>query len=329
MDSSPPRVRISTAELLARVMVSVSVLYLLVLAYGIHRARHWEASDLIEEDIVMAALGGLWVLVLAEGVHRFLTTRQSESLRNRIGLFALVAIVPPVRLGVASPQRPGMLWFPGLGWKQVDAKLRKRLEQLFSVPMIIMALLVLPVMALDLYGWSHHIDAYGLRLFLDIGNSAIWFAFALEFVVMVSVAENKLKYCAANWMNLAIILLPLIEFLPILRLLRLTRLAQVQRLSGLTRVYSNVYRFRGLLMRAWRALILLNLIRRLWGNTLERQLAQLEAELTKKEQELEELRQEIADLRARIVERDRLVQEAKASAPASPGASDPVESQVG
>src|SRR5262249_61667669 len=87
----------------------------------------------------------------------------------------------------------------------------------------------------------------GLSLTLDIGTAVIWLAFALEFLVMASLAEDRINYCLCHWLDLAVVVLPLIDFLPILRLLRLRRLFEGQQVSRLGRLY----RLEGLLGR-WR-----------------------------------------------------------------------------
>ena len=50
-----------------------------------------------------------------------------------------------------------------------------------------------------------------LRLLLHLSTGVIWFAFAAEFILMVSVAERKIAYCLAHWIDLAIIVLPLLS----------------------------------------------------------------------------------------------------------------------
>jgi len=58
-------------------------------------------------------------------------------------------------------------------------------------------------------------------------------------------------------------------------------------------------------MRGWRALLLLQLVQRLMGRSLERQLEQLQQLLQAKQEEEAELRREILELEERIAQRAR------------------------
>jgi hypothetical protein len=170
--------------------------------------------------------------------------------------------------------------------------------------MIVIALMVLPVLALEHF-WEEQVHQhYALKLALDLANSLIWMAFAIEFTLSVGMAESKLAYCLQNWIDVAVVALPVLDFLPILRVLRLARLAQLNQLSQMGRLY----RLRGMLMKAWRAFLLLEMLSRLLGNYKERRLKKLKDLAAAREIELAELRQEIREL-------EEAVQKEKAAAP--------------
>ncbi|MSQ96192.1 MAG: hypothetical protein EXR98_16790 [Gemmataceae bacterium] len=88
----------------------------------------------------------------------------------------------------------------------------------------------------------------------------------------------------------------MIDFLPILRLWQLARLVQLNQISRLGRLY----RLRGLMLKAWRAFLLLEMLSRLLGNYKERRLKKLRDLAAAKEIELDELRQEITELECAI-----------------------------
>lgn len=293
---------------LSRPMFALSIAYLAVASGVIHRVGHGHITlvemeqDLLgnvtglEVHLIAWSLVLLWPLFAAEAVLRFLATRHRMGFRNRFWIFFGVVLFPPIRLGLHSVSDPGMIWLPSLGWHKVERSLRRRMEKFFSVPMILIALMVLPVLALE-YFWEEQVRSqFGLSLGLDIANSIIWMAFALEFILMVSVAERRIAYCIQNWMDLAIVILPLIDFLPILRI---WRLGQLLRLNQLNRM-SRLYRLRGMLMKAWRAILLLEMITRLLGNYKERRLKKLRDLVTAKEIELAELRQEMRELQEEL-----------------------------
>jgi hypothetical protein len=163
--------------------------------------------------------------------------------------------------------------------------------------------LILPLLALE-YGpweWARELREHPWVVdFLYVSTVVIWFAFAVEFVIMVSVAEHQPAYCASHWLDLTIIVLPVLMFLGNLGFLRLSRLARLEQMGRLARLY----RFRGLWMRAWRAIILLELIHRLLA-TPEKRLQRLRDRLALKEEEIQELQKEIRALEEDIAKKKK------------------------
>lgn len=210
-------------------------------------------------------------------------------------------------LGLENPLGQGAVWLPGYGWKNVNRELRRELERAFSIPIIWIALMILPVLGLQFYFKEHIADYPSLRIALHFGTGLIWFAFTFEFIVMVSVAESKIAYCKRHWLDLVIILLPLISFLRTLRLLRASKLVKVGRLQQLTKVV-RAYRLRGVAMRGLRALLLLEVLNRLLRIKPENQLKKLEKRFAEKQRELTELQHEIDDVKA-IIARRKLEEE--------------------
>jgi voltage-gated potassium channel len=204
-------------------------------------------------------------------------------------------------MGCRSQVRPNHIWLPGLGWQEIDRRLRQTLERAFSIPMIFFALMVLPLLAVEYYEADRIRAEPLLALWLDIGSSAIWLAFAIELIIMVAVAERPWHYCFYHWIDVAIVLLPVIEMLPLLRLVRLGRLLRLEQLLR----WGQLHRLQALVMRGWRALLLLQLVQRLMGRSLERQLEQLQQLLQAKQEEEAELRREILELEERIAQRAR------------------------
>ena len=203
----------------------------------------------------------------------------------------LYCLLPPLRLGACDHATGKSIWLPGLGWQPVGRELEQRLECVSSVPMIVMALMVLPLMVVD-YVWKGRIEADPLLSgLLNGAGGLIWFAFASEFILRFSIAQSKWSYVRTHFIDLAIVLLPLFAFLQALRLGRLLRLQQLTRTARL-------YRLRGVALRAWRALLLIDAVSRLIHGPAEKRLVKLRATLVQKEQELADLRAEIAKLEA-------------------------------
>lgn len=287
MEQPAPIVRKPWETWLARIMFGLSVVFLVHLSALLHRDRFLDIT-LPELQLQVRVQCALWLVFFVEGVWRLLHRDRSGSLWRDLLSFVRVLLFPPLRVGARSVAGDWAIWLPWLGWQPVDRELRRRLERFFSVPMILIALLVLPLLAIQYYLLQGEDGAqWGLTLFLIIGNTVVWFAFAAEFTLMMSVAKNRLQYCFQHWIDLAIIVLPLLQMVPYLPLLRLIRLSQLYRLQGLT-------------FKLWRAVLLLEVIQRMTGQSLEKRLKRLNDLMAAKEEELEDLRREIEELRKRI-----------------------------
>ncbi|HPM82385.1 MAG TPA: hypothetical protein PLF81_16870 [Candidatus Anammoximicrobium sp.] len=213
-------------------------------------------------------------------------------------------LVPPLRMGGRDHVDGGSIWLPHLGWRRVDRSLQEQLERAFNAPMILIALAVLPLLALDWHWQSRAVTpSWPMLVFLWVSESLIWLAFAFEFVIMFSVSHKKLRYCRDHWIDLVIILAPMVGFL------RLVRMARVLRLSEVSRA-ARAYRLRGLSQRMFRGLLVLSLVRNLLEGDPAKRLAKLQEELRDRKLDLEQLRAEIAEVEQRLAAKKQKVDEA-------------------
>jgi hypothetical protein len=245
-------------------------------------------------DWLVRILGLIWLVIIAEQAAYLALADNWTQYRSHHPYALAVCLIPPLRLCAQHREAGGMIWFPGLGWQQATPALQRDLERRTSVPMIGIALLILPVLGLQMVYGSELAFHPKLRIALHIGTGLIWFAFAAEFLVMVSVTDKKLRYCKKHWLDIVIILLPLISFLRSWKLLRATKLIKYSKLQQLSKII-RVYRLRGVSMRALRALLVLEVIHRLLPRP-ERKLAKLRELYAEKEAELAMLRDEIDKL---------------------------------
>jgi hypothetical protein len=305
---APTDGRRSWEDRLAGPLFFLSVLFLVVLAGLIHRYPRLDPTD-PEAYLILGGLAVLWLVFLLEAGLRFQLRDRRRPAWKALAAAGAIILVPPLRMGCRSQVRPNHLWLPGLGWQEIDNRLRRTLERVFSVPMIFFALLVLPLLTLE-YLEAETIRAEPvLALWLDIGTSAIWLAFAVELILMSAVSDRPGRYCLYHWIDVTIVLLPAVEMLPLLRLLRLGR---VLRLEQLLR-WGRLARLRALVSHGWRAFLLLQIVQRLTGRSLERQLRKLRELLQAREEEVADLRREIRELEERIARR------ASRRPPAAPG----------
>jgi voltage-gated potassium channel len=293
----------------------LALAFLAVLAGVLHRLPRLDRGD-PEAYLILGALALLWLAFLAEAALRFHLRDRARPAWKALAAAAVCGLVPPLRLGCPGQALPGHLWVPVLGWRPIDARLRGTLERFFSVPMIVLAFMVLPLFVLECW-WAEDVRAEPVLAWaLDVGSGFIWLAFAVELILMVAVTDRPVRYCRQHWIDVAVVLLPVVEVLPLFRLLRLGR---VLRLEQLLR-WGRLHRLQALATRGWRALLLLQVVQRLTRRSPERRLRQLQELLQAKEEEVADLRREIRELAERI---------ARKGSPASAGASSPLHEPRG
>ena len=96
------------------------------------------------------------------------------------------------------------------------------MDHVFHIPMLVLAFLILPLLALELFGDLSPIG----EVLVEVGFWVIWLAFLAEFSIKISIVESKWQYVRRNWLDVMVILLPLLRPL---RVLRITRGLQVGR----------------------------------------------------------------------------------------------------
>jgi voltage-gated potassium channel len=299
-DAPGPPTRVET--LLARVMFVLAAVHLLLIAGLIHRAPSKQVTP-VELAVLYAGLAALWPVFIGEAIIGVLRRDRSKPLRPVLLRAVLVSLMPPFRMGLTDP-RVGKIWLPRLGWQERGKDLYKRLDRAFSGPMILFALLILPVLGLEYLQAERVKSTPGLALALDLGIAVIWIAFATEFILDVSAAPSPLTHAKEKWLDVAIVVLPMLEFVltkvvdaaPLARLLRLGRAISPEQIARM----QQLYRLRGLMTKAWQAFLILGGMSRLLGNVDEKRLRTVEGQITTLEEELAALRKEADELRAKI-----------------------------
>jgi hypothetical protein len=283
---------------------------LLLIAGVVHRAVHELVTD-VEVNVMIYGLFILWpVIVIETWIAVLIRDRMIRPLRPTLVRATFITLMPPMRMGMPCPFT-GRLWLPGWGWCDRGRALEDRLDKAFHKPMLVFALLILPVLAFELVRAEEVKANPGLALALHISVAIIWIAFATEFVVKVSAIRHPFRYSRERWLDLAIVVLPMLEFFltsfadlaPLARLLRLSRAAAPEQLARM----GQMYRLRGLLIKGWKAVLVLRVVSRFTGNTAERQLQKLESEIAEAEETLAILKAEAAELRMKMAaEQDNL-----------------------
>ena len=265
-----------------------------------------QTSETLQRLASMAtiAMALLWPIFIAESVYH-LATRPWDRGHARFHFFSLThALFPPLRLASRIVEMHRMIWLPVLGWFRPEPRIRRRLERAFSKPMIGIALLILPVLLLEFVFRDAVAEHRWLRALMHVAAGVIWFAFAAEFILMISIAQSKVQYIKRHWIDLVIVLLPLFSFLRMMQVVRTTKLARMANMSKLTKL-TKAYRLRGTLLKTTRALVLLNVVNRYLERDPENRMAKLRQKLRNHEKDARLIRLEIARL-----QRQRLTPEA-------------------
>jgi voltage-gated potassium channel len=229
----------------------------------------------------------LWAGIGLEGVAGLFFAR--DAWRARLRRLVLTVLIPPLRMTTATSTPDGWLWVPGVGWRATGPATSAKLENKLALPMLALTLLVLPVLGVE-FGAGEALDTRPrLALAVHFSTSLIWTGFTAEFLWMISATRQRLAYCQRHWINIVIILLPLLAFLRVLGLLRFLRAGPLLR----------AYRLRTLQSRVWRFMLIFELFDRLqqrnpqkYCAALEKKIAEMEAELARMKEKLETFRAE-------------------------------------
>src|SRR5262249_49500091 len=176
----------------------LALAFLLLVAGLAHRANDPGTTE-SEKVVFRWGLLVLWPILAVEAWLRVLARTRSETAGPHARRALLICLLPPLRMGAPGVTRPGEVWLPFAGWKPVGKELRQRLERSFSLPMIGIALLTLPLLAVEYFYEQQIKETPLLALLLQVGVSVIWVAFAFELVLMVSVAQRKGRFLLEHW----------------------------------------------------------------------------------------------------------------------------------
>ncbi|MGQ9650147.1 MAG: hypothetical protein ACUVXJ_08550 [Phycisphaerae bacterium] len=143
----------------------------------------------------------------------------------------------------ACPTGARRIFIPVYGWLEVDDTHRARVGHYFHAPMLILALLVLPILLIE-WSYGNRIQAAhpAARWAICVSGAIIWLAFLVEFIIKVSIAESRRRYVTKNWLDIAIVALPLLRPLRALRVIRTAEVARVSRLFTIRGAIMKMFR---------------------------------------------------------------------------------------
>jgi hypothetical protein len=285
----------------ARTLAVLSYLWLVLFSIVLpHQGKSsLEKLESPSIQIVMILVVAIWIVYILDGIIFLLANREEGRFWTRLGLGCAVIMFPIFRISVPPFHEPHRIWLPFFGRRDRDRSLEKDLSRAFSLPMFCVVLLVLPILGIE-YLRPQWLENPSVAFTLALGSQIIWLAFAFEFSLMISVARKKLRYCVKHWLDLAIILLPVILFvIPFLSFLPIARLARLGRLMRSTRLL----RVKGVGLKAFTAMVLIAGTKRFGGRSNEKRIAKLKEQIEEFEEDIEEIRREIAQLERQDRER--------------------------
>jgi hypothetical protein len=275
---------------------------LLAVAGLLHRADH-AAVVTTELAVMLGVFLGTWPVIVTETVVGLAYRDRSRRVGSAVARALVVILFPPARMGLVDP-RTGQIWLPRLGWREPGRRLSALLNKVLNGPMLVFALLTLPVLGIE-YIWADTVkDTPWFAFVLHGCVAVIWVAFAVELIVKMSASPAPLVYLKERWIDAAIVILPTLEFAlhlwadagPVARLLRVARSLGPDQLARMGRLY----RLRGLMMKGWQALLAIEVLARLIGQTPKRRLKAVEEKIEVLEEQLAEMKQEAERLRDQL-----------------------------
>lgn len=293
----------------APIMFWFSIVMLMLMGFIIMFSFSPQARELVTPFVLWQAtlFYGIFMTVpLAELIYViYLKNKEKLKVPKTQLIFRAIAIpLMPLRMGARRLSDNDWLWIPFWRWSKCNDVLLEELKRKFSMPMIGIALLIIPILFIDLNktaGEQVAARVPDIKLYLEAVQAFIWVAFTFEFILMFSVTKDKLDYCKANWIDLFIILLPLVSFLRTFRAIQgIARVNQVAR----------AYRFRGVITKVREALVLADLVQRIMYPNPESQLKALQKKIQKNRREKIHLEKQV-EMAVRRIKKHREKRELK------------------
>ncbi|MGB3588348.1 MAG: hypothetical protein WBA23_17495 [Tunicatimonas sp.] len=255
----------------------------------------------------LAWLGGIlsfiYLLFMGDALLLFYYSRKSRVSMNRAerNKRLLALVFPPLRIGSRNIRGGEYCWIPGWQWCKVNEGLFAELKRRFVLPMIGIAVLIIPVLVIE---WKFldevraNFPQLKINLILEAIQTFIWCAFTFEFLLMISISRRKLNYVKENWIDLLIILLPFVSFL------RTLRISQIARLKYATRSF----KLRGVITKARQGLIFVDFVQRIFRLSPENEVKRLFRLLQENQRDREELQQKLKEV-TELIERKKRTSE--------------------
>jgi hypothetical protein len=285
----------SFEDFVAKVMFYLTILFLSLVAIVIQYLQIDNGLErlLFSEQIVIL----LWILWPVFFLERllYLIFCDHKTWKSYLNLF-LITLIPPLRLAARRCHEENAIWWKG-AWQTVDKELHQRIEKQFLYPILIVSLFMIPFWITEIFFPETLYTKYGLLYMIThFGNALIWGLFVTEFTLMISITPKRFDYLITHWLELLIIILPMLaltRFIFIAKYLKLSKSGYLLWFVKLQDIL-NIYRARSVLHRIIRILVIIDIMKRLFQHrNPKKYLLMLRKKLAEKEEEIEELKKQI------------------------------------
>ncbi|MDM8567527.1 hypothetical protein QUF74_18000, partial [Candidatus Halobeggiatoa sp. HSG11] len=124
-----------------------------------------------------------------------------------------------------------------------------------------------------------------------------------EFIILSSICKKPLNYAITHWLELSIIILPMLALARFILISKYLQLSKTTYLLWVVKIQNmlNIYRTRSVLNRIIRILVIIDIVRRFYQRkNPQKYLEMLQEKLQDKEQEVAEMKTQIAEIKALI-----------------------------
>jgi len=282
-------------SIIAKVMFVITIIFLFLIGLII---QYWQTDKGLEllsySQIIITILLIVWPIFFFERLLYLIFCDDKKTWKSYLSpLF--VTLLPALHLATrACGKREYILW--SFRWQLVTPDLYTHIEKKFLYPILLLSLIMIPFWITEIF-YPEKLTTHPLFIHLiNRGNALIWILFVTEFFILFSIAEKRMDYLKKHWMEILIIILPM---------LALTRFVLISRSLYLIRIqhFLNIYRSKVVLNRIIRILVILDLVKRFYKRrNPEKYLIRLQKQLTEKEKEISDLKTQISEMEQLIAD---------------------------
>ncbi len=278
-------------------MLVITIIFLFVLAILIQylQTAHGFESLYYGQSMIYT-LYMLWPVFIIERTLHLLFC--CEKTGKNILITFIMMLIPPLRLASKRCHDKEYIFWD-LNWQLIDQTLYEHIEKRFLYPILIVSCLMIPFWITEII--FSKISHLWLTHLLNLGNAVIWSLFVIEFIILCSISKKPLKYVTSHWLELSIIILPMLVLARFILIFKYLQFSKTAYLLVKIQNILNIYRARSVINRIIRILIIIDIVRRVYQHrNPQKYLQMLQDKLDDKEQEITEIKQKIIETKTLI-----------------------------